>query len=119
MNTKHIYTHHHFLSYTLEKNVTDMKCIRSEDSSADIMINNCFKNIHVKHTNRIIEGKPWELLETRRKNVKNIGVTDGVTYYDLNEYSSHSLTNHVDQTNGIKCVLATIYRNGKKIWTTY
>ena len=62
-------------------------------------------------------------METGRENFKNDrvtdGVTDGVTDYESIEYSSYTLANTVDQTNGSEWSFVTISRNGKKMWTEY
>ena len=57
-------------------------------------------------------------MKTRRENGKNNGVMDGVTYCDSTEYSSHALTNSMDQTNGNALVLLNRPINGKKSWAT-
>ena len=66
------------------------------------MTKNFFEANQVKHTKRITEGELWRLVKTGRENVNNDGVADGVTDFDSTEYSSHSLTNPADQTNGIE-----------------
>ena len=48
--------------------------------------------------------------------VKNYGVTDRIMDYDSAEYSSHTISNNVDQTNGSEWVLVTRSINGTKIW---
>ena len=53
----------------------------------------------VKHMKRITEGELWELVETGRENVKNIGVTDDITERDKTEYSIHALAEVVDGIN--------------------
>ena len=66
--------------------------------------------------------KPSDTRKSRKyrcQYVKNDGVTDGVVDFDTTEYSSHTLENPVDQTNGSEWVFVTRYRNGKKRWTTY
>ena len=57
----------------------DIKFIRSEENLADIMTKNCSEQFHAKHAKRIAEGDLREIVETRRENVKNNGVMDGVT----------------------------------------
>ena len=58
-------------------------------------------------------------METGRNNFNNNGVTDEVMDFDLNEYSSHTFANPVDQKNGSERVLVTRYTIGKKRWTNY
>ena len=53
------------------------------------------------------------------KYVKNNGVMDGVMDFESTEYSSHALTNNVNQENGNEWFLVTISSDGKKMWTTY
>ena len=61
------------------------------------MANNYSEAYHAKHAKRIMEGEPWDLVETGRGNVKNNGVMDGVIDCDSIEYSSHTLVNTVNQ----------------------
>ena len=39
---------------------------------------NCSEANYFKHIKSITKGELWELVETGRENVKNIGVMDGV-----------------------------------------
>ena len=58
-------------------------------------------------------------MKTGRDNVNNNGGMDGVTDCDSTEYSSRTLDNPVDQTNGSEWVLVARSRDGVKRWTTY
>ena len=50
--------------------------------------------------------------------VNNNEVADGVADFDLTEYSSHTLANTVEHTNGSEWFLVTRSRNGNKSCTT-
>ena len=52
---------------------------------------------HAKYVRWITEGELWELVETVRENAKNNSFMDGVMDFELNEYSSHLLTNTANQ----------------------
>ena len=54
---------------------------------------------HVKHSNRIMEGKLQDIVKIGRENVNNNRVVDGVADCDLTEYSSHVLSNIQNQEN--------------------
>ena len=60
------------------------------------MKNNFPEADFVKHMKRITEGELWEIVETRRENIKIIRVTYDVIKCDKNEYSSHTLSEFVD-----------------------
>ena len=56
------------------------------------MTKSCSEADYVKQTKRITEGELWELMQTGRDNVNNIGVTDGGTDHEkLNILVTHSL----------------------------
>ena len=60
----------------------------------------CFSKANrVKYTRIIRERKLLGLVETGRENVKNNGITNGVTDYESTEWSIHSQTNPVDKEN--------------------
>ena len=80
----------------------DINYITSEENPVDIIRKNFSESELTKNAKRIKKEDIWELVETGRENVKNNGVVDGVTDFDSTEYSSHSLTNPADQTNGIE-----------------
>ena len=54
------------------------------------------ESYYVKHMKRITEGEIWDIMETGRDNVNNIGVTDEIIECDKTEYSSHPLAKVVD-----------------------
>ena len=90
--------------------------MRNEKNSPDTMNSNCSESEHMNQTNRIKEGKIWEIVETGRENVNNYGVTDRVTDYESTKYSRQKFANTVDHTYGGEWVLVNRYRNGKKRW---
>ena len=103
------------LRYMLEDKDMYIKYTVSEEKPEDIMDDNCSETYHAKHVKIIMEGELWGIMETGRKNVKNNGVLYGVMDFDLIEYSSHSLSNAMNQENSNELVLVTISSNGKKI----
>jgi hypothetical protein len=54
--TKHIDIRHHFMRELQDKKAIDVRFKRSEDNSSDIMTKNATRDIHEKHTNKIING---------------------------------------------------------------
>ena len=91
MRTKHIDICHRFMRDLVEDKDIDIKYIRSEKKTGGYYDENCSEADCVKHRKRITEGELWELVETGRENVKNIGVTDDITERDKTEYSIHAL----------------------------
>ena len=46
------------------------------------MKKNCFEADYLKHTKRFAEGELWEIVETVRGDVNNIGVADEIMERD-------------------------------------
>ena len=67
---------------------------------------------YVKHMKRITKGELWKLVETRRQNIWNIGVTDEIMERDKTEYSSHKLAEVVDGENSNDRILVESSRIG-------
>ena len=84
IRTNHVGIRHHFLRDVVEENDIDIQYIRSEYNPADIITNNTSEAYFSRHTKTITNRELWELMETGRDNVNNIGVMCGVTYCDLN-----------------------------------
>ena len=91
----------------------DVQYIRSEDNPADIMTKNTSETDFTRHMKRITEGELWELVDTRRENVKNTRVTDDVITCDKTEYSSHALAEVVDGKHKNDWILITRSRTAK------
>ena len=98
--TKHIDIRHHFLRDMVEEKDIDVQYILSEDNPAYIMTKNTSEADVARHMKRITEVELWELVDTRRDNVKKTGVADDVITHDKNEYNSHALYEAVDGKNG-------------------
>ena len=61
------------------------------------MTNNYSRDDNANHAKRVTEGELEELVGTRRENVKNNKVMDGVMYCDLTEYYIHLINNTINQ----------------------
>ena len=79
----------------------------------DIRTNICSESDYVKHMKRITDGELWELVETRRENDNNIGVTDEVMERDKTEYPSTAFTEVLDGENRNGRILVTRSRIGE------
>ena len=75
----------------MEGKDTDIQYIWSEENPTGIMTKNTSKADLEMHMERITDGELWELLDTRRENLKKTGVTDDVITHNKTEYSSHAL----------------------------
>ena len=113
MRTKHIDICNHFLRDMMEDKVIDIKYIRIEEHPAEIMTKNFLETDFLKHTKRIIEGELWEIVETRRENVKVARVMDDFIKRYKTYYSSHELTEVADGERRNDWILITIYSIGK------
>ena len=51
---------------------------------------------YVKHMKRITEIELWDLVETGRDNVKNIGFMDEIMECEKTKYSSHAIAEVLD-----------------------
>ena len=71
--------------------------ISSKEDPADIITKDCLKADYAKHTQRIVEVKLLEIVETVRDNIKNNRLLDGVMDNDLTEYSRHALAYAVNK----------------------
>ena len=61
---------------------------------------------------RIIKGAPWNLVDTRRDNVKNNEVLDGVMDHYLAAYYIHALADAMNKENRNDWILVTRSRKG-------
>ena len=77
------------------------------------MANNCFEVDFFKKTRRITKGELWEIVETRRRNIKSIRVSDKIIERDKTEYSSHALADVMYGENRNDWILVTRSRIGK------
>ena len=82
MRTKHTNIRHHFMRDMAEEKDRYINYIRSKVNRVEIMTK-CFSKANcVKYTRIIRERKLLGLVETGRENVKNNGITNGVTDYE-------------------------------------
>ena len=81
MRTKHTNIRHHFMRYMVEGKDRYINYIRSKVNRVEITTKCFSKANRVKYTRIIRERKLLGLVETGRENVKNNGITNGVTDY--------------------------------------
>ena len=75
----------------VEEKDIDIQYIWSEENQSEIITNNTLEAYFARYTRRITDGELWELVDTRRGNIKNTGVMDDIITRDKTEYSSYAL----------------------------
>ena len=77
------------------------------------MLNNTSEAYFARHMKRITELELWEIMDTGMENVNNTRVIETIISRDNTEYSSHTLSEVLDEKKRNEWILITRYRTSK------
>jgi hypothetical protein len=99
--TKHIDVRHHYIRELREEGKLDIRFVRSEDNSSDIMTKNLPRNLHEKHTEAMMTGtlQCWRedvrsdpsVRHFNEQNVQSVGLERQTESYFSPEPEAHLL----------------------------